>query len=99
MDLLSLRDQLSVEIFYDVIRPNILLIEKALQGKVVIPDFLGFCSEVRNIYEATKTSRVGEVAQYIPQLARVDPELYGVGLCTIDGQRFAIGDTTVDFSA
>ena len=93
----GLRDQLSVEMFCEVIRPNILLVEQALQGKVLIPDFLDFCSEVSNIYEVTKENRGGEIANYIPQLAKVDPELYGVGLCTIDGQRFSIGDTDLDF--
>ena len=93
----GLRDQLSVESFCDVIRPNILLVEQALQGKVVIPDFRDFCTEISHIYDYTKANRHGEVAAYIPQLAKVDPELYGLGLCTIDGQRFSIGDTKVEF--
>ncbi|MEW8525628.1 MAG: glutaminase A [Candidatus Thiodiazotropha endolucinida] len=93
----GLRDRLSVEIFCDVIRPNILLVEQALQGKVVIPDFLDLCTEISTIYESTRANRDGEVADYIPQLAKVDPELYGVGLCTIDGQRFSIGDATAEF--
>ena len=93
----GLRDQLSVEQFCEIIRPNILLVEQALQGKVVIPDFLNFCAQVNDIYEGTKQNRDGDVADYIPQLAKIDPELYGVGLCTIDGQRYSIGDSTTDF--
>ena len=40
----------------------------------------------------------GVPAQYIPQLARGDPTKWGVSLCTIDGQRFSIGDTKDNFS-
>ena len=90
-------DELSRERFCDVIRPDILLIEQALQGKVVIPDFPELCVEVGRIYESTSSNHEGEVASYIPQLSKVDPDLYGVGVCTVDGQRYSVGDVTEDF--
>ena len=93
----GIRDCLSVEQFCEVIRPNILLVEQALQGKVVIPDFIEFSSQATEIYETTKDNREGNVADYIPQLAKIDPELYGVGICTIDGQRYSVGDSKNEF--
>jgi glutaminase len=33
------------------------------------------------------------VADYIPQLKRVDPEKFGIAVCTVDGQRYSVGDT------
>ena len=55
----------------------------------------------RNIYtifDETSNNKDGNVASYIPQFARVDPEQYGISICTVDGQRLNIGDTNVDFT-
>jgi glutaminase len=93
----GLRDRLSVDQFCEIIRPNILLVEQALQGRIVIPDFDSFCGEVTEIYRRTKSNAEGQVADYIPQLAKVNPDLYGVGLCTVDGQRLSVGETDIDF--
>lgn len=93
----TLRDGLDLNQFCELIRPNILLIEQALQGTLVIPDFEDFCSSLEQIFIATKENISGRVADYIPQLARVDPELYGAAVCTIDGQRWSIGDSQTDF--
>ena len=94
----GLQDDLPVERFCDVIRPNILLMEQALQGNVAIPDFAQFSAEIDRIYDRTKAVTDGEVASYIPQLAKVSPDRYGVALCTVDGQRHAAGDAREDFS-
>jgi len=84
--------------FSEAVRPNILLIERALQGNLVVPDFDEFCSEIARIYTETKANRGGNLADYIPQLANVDPDLFGAAVCTVDGQRFSVGDTAEDFS-
>ena len=86
--------------FARAIRNNILLIERALQGNMVIPDFADFCDDIRRIYEATLANRSGKAANYIPQLDLKEPEVdqYGVAMCTIDGQRFSIGDSREFFT-
>ncbi len=94
----GLRDRVAYEEFCAAIRPNILLVEQALQGNMIIPDFQAFSSRIQAIYEQTSENRTGEVASYIPQLARVDPNRFGVSLCTIDGQRYSVGDARVHFS-
>ncbi len=35
----------------------------------------------------------GNVATYIPELAKVDPSLFGIALVTADGQAYEVGDT------
>jgi glutaminase len=90
--------QINYETFTSITRPNILLIEKALSGNLVIPRFSWFREEMRSLYESSRGNRDGKVADYIPQLGRVDPERFAVSLCTVDGQRFSQGDSKVDFS-
>lgn len=36
--------------------------------------------------------REGKVASYIPELAKVDPDLFAIALVTVDGQIYEIGD-------
>ncbi|WP_327035094.1 glutaminase A [Micromonospora ureilytica] len=68
------------------------VIEKSLRGDLVIPDFAALRTEIFAIYEGLRGVDDGQVADYIPQLGRVDPEKFGIALCTTDGQRFALGD-------
>jgi hypothetical protein len=84
--------RLEYDEFVDVIRPSILTVERALRQDLVIPDFPGFSRELARIYDQTTQNQSGDVADYIPQLGRVDPDQYGVGVCTIDGQRTTLGD-------
>lgn len=86
--------------FARAIRHNIRLIERAIQGDLVILEFDAFRTEIDRIYEATRKNRSGNPADYIPQLNFSEPEAdqYGVALCTIDGQRHAAGDSKSYFS-
>ncbi len=90
-------DRLDRGDFYAAIRPNILLVEQALQGNLVVPDFQDVCRDLDWLFIATAENRAGAVADYIPQLSRVDPDLFGAAVCTVDGQRWARGDAQIDF--
>lgn len=74
------------------------LLQKALQGKFVVPDFPTFCTKITDIYEQVRSNSGGKVATYIPQLAKVPATKFGVAVCTVDGQRFALGDSAEHFS-
>lgn len=88
---------LSFETFCLVVRPNLLLVEKALQGGLVLPEFDAFTRDLGEIFEGARANVSGKVADYIPQLGRVAAEQFGVAVCSIDGQRWQKGDATVDF--
>ena len=40
----------------------------------------------------------GKVADYIPQLAKVDPNQFGISIATVDGEIFSAGDAATSFS-
>ena len=56
-----------------------------------------FCSEITIIYNKLINNEMGNVASYIPQLAKVDPNLFGISVFSIDGRVFNIGDTQENF--
>lgn len=86
--------------FCQAIRPNIQLIERVLQGNLIIPDFAKFCQEIQQLYDVTRANRDGQAPSYIPQLALQEPDIdqYSIALCTIDGQRYTYGDAQTFFS-
>jgi glutaminase len=88
------------EVFCNAVRPNILLLERALQGRMIIPDFKGFCVDIARIFSATRANRSGETASYIPQLnlQGAEADRFGVALCTVDGQRQSFGDAQEYFT-
>jgi glutaminase len=53
---------------------------------------------VSDAYERFLPRDDGAVAEYIPALARIDPDLFGICVVGVTGRRFAIGDRTVGFS-
>ncbi|CAN5377084.1 glutaminase A [soil metagenome] len=80
--------------FVEITKNNLSLIENTLCGNLIIPNFSDFCHKLDEIYAMISSDNTGEVASYIPQLSRVNPEQYGVAICTIDGQMHSIGDAT-----
>ncbi|XP_073958188.1 glutaminase liver isoform, mitochondrial-like isoform X5 [Choristoneura fumiferana] len=90
--------KLDRKVFKEVIAPNIVLITRAFRSQFVIPDFQDFIKDIEEMYWSAKSNTDGKVASYIPQLARASSENWGVSVCTIDGQRFSIGDVAVPFT-
>jgi glutaminase len=53
---------------------------------------------VNEAYTNFKNDTGGKNADYIPELAKVDPKLFGVAIVTTDNQSLAMGDVTQPFS-
>ena len=82
---------LTIEQFTAICEASGGLIARALRGDLVVPDFPLLKSELQQMADRVRTDDGGAVADYIPQLKRVDPDKFGFGVCTVDGQRFTIG--------
>ena len=91
-------DKIVFEDFISIIRTSGLLVEKALRGQLALPDFIDFSKNLDKIFDQVKKMKAGELASYIPPLAEVDPDQFGIAIVTIDGQIYQRGDSLKDFS-
>ena len=53
---------------------------------------------INTAYAKFKDLQEGKNADYIPALAKVDPQLFGIALITPDGRIYTAGDTTTEVS-
>ncbi|WKX94232.1 hypothetical protein Q1695_011470 [Nippostrongylus brasiliensis] len=83
--------------FKECITPAILLISQVLRSQMIIPSWEEFCGRIKEIFEECRCDSSGSVSTYIPQLTRQDPNLWGLSICTIDGQRVSFGDYKSNF--
>jgi glutaminase len=60
------------------------------------PDLAGIVERIRDDLEPR--FGVGKPADYIPELAGVDPRRFGIAIATLDGQSYGAGDVDVAFS-
>ncbi|XP_069003990.1 glutaminase 2b isoform X1 [Embiotoca jacksoni] len=85
------------DLFHRCVGGNIVLLIQAFRKRFIIPEFDVFSQKINEIYKTVQNISDGKVADYIPQLAKFSPELWGVSLCTVDGQRHSVGDTKLPF--
>ncbi|KAM3877798.1 glutaminase kidney isoform, mitochondrial-like [Diretmus argenteus] len=85
------------ELFHRCVGGNIVLLIQAFRKKFIIPEFDAFAQKINEIYNTVQRQTDGQVADYIPHLAKFSPDLWGVSLCTVDGQRHSVGDTKQPF--
>ncbi|XP_055016471.1 glutaminase 2b isoform X2 [Boleophthalmus pectinirostris] len=85
------------DLFHRCMGGNIVLLIQAFRKKFIIPEFDIFAKQINEIYDTVEKQTEGKVADYIPQLAKFNPELWGVSVCTVDGQRHSVGDTKQPF--
>jgi glutaminase len=72
--------------------------QTAVQHSPVAPTKEEVQAAVDEAYEKFKSNQDGKNADYIPELAKVDPNLYGIAIVTADGQSVTKGDVDQAFS-
>jgi glutaminase len=89
--------QISFAQFKALAQHNSSLIRRAVEGNLAVPDFAALTADITRMYDELLSVRSGSVADYIPQLKRVDPDQLAIAVCTVDGQRFSVGDASTAF--
>nr|XP_057931854.1 glutaminase liver isoform, mitochondrial isoform X2 [Doryrhamphus excisus] len=72
--------------FHRCVTGVVSLLMKALQGRLVIPDFSSFTEETQKLF-----SRCRQLS-CIQDKDNMDTVKWGVSMCTVDGQRLSLGD-------
>jgi glutaminase len=62
------------------------------------PSTLPLQQYLATLYAKYRDLRDGAVAAYIPELARVDPDRFGICVISTDGYRYAVGDCDHEFT-
>uniref|UniRef100_A0AC34FTI4 Glutaminase n=1 Tax=Panagrolaimus sp. ES5 TaxID=591445 RepID=A0AC34FTI4_9BILA len=89
--------ELDREKFVSTLDDKTHVIKKALKNQMIIPNWQEFISEIHGLFEETKIYENGNLATYIPQLARSDPNAWGLSICTVDGQQASFGTHSSPF--
>lgn len=67
-------------------------------GTLKIHNWKNFTDKVKEIFNEVKQDNQGKVANYIPQLANVNEDLFSLCIVSNDGQVLELGDTSNTFS-
>jgi glutaminase len=68
-----------------------------MEGRPAVVDFAGFKHVLGQIFVRASSNCDGHVATYIPQLGKVNPEQFGLSVCSVDAQQVSFGDSDVKF--
>lgn len=97
-DQIPVLKSIPVDTFEQICRASASLINQALSGELILPDFTSFCAEIKQMYVECRGLTSGLPSQHIQQLARMSPDMWGVSICTVDGQRASFGHHSTPFS-
>jgi hypothetical protein len=53
---------------------------------------------LKQIYEEVKGNDGGAVADYIPELARANPDRFAISICDLSGEVYSVGDVEAPFT-
>ena len=89
--------KISFSTFLKFIHRDHYFFHRALSNNLAIKNFPAFKEQIIKIFKKVEKNKEGNVADYIPQLARVNPDKYAISICSVDGQKFSYGDFNDEF--
>jgi glutaminase len=94
----SVSASLSVEEFRSLFAINPSLFRRIAEDSLAVPDWDVFSRSIGDMFSEAAKANGGNVAAYIPELARVSADKFGLSVCSVDGQRSHYGDAQDPFS-
>lgn len=91
-------ERITKDMLAQIIEDHEEFVKKVLSEDFIIPEFMRFKQEIKEIFDNCKKNNSGKNADYIPELKNANPNDWGVSVCTVDGQQLKIGDTGTLFS-
>jgi glutaminase len=76
----------------------LLLVAMSSAARPSLPDDATIAAALKKAYNDYKSLEEGANADYIPALAKVDSNLYGIALVTVDGKVYTMGDLDTEVS-
>jgi glutaminase len=98
LDAVATDRQLTLQEFADAIASCTTLVHKCVTGGLRIPDFDTFAAVIKDVFTEVLPNKDGANADYIPQLAEVNPDQFGISVTSVDGQHYSVGDSDVSFN-
>jgi len=83
---------------FDKIFSECAIVRKCLTGELVVRDFDVVKRKFEDLFNAAAPNKSGVTCQSIGALAAQDPEVWAVGVCSVDGQRMSFGDCKQTFT-
>jgi len=84
--------------FRHILADNYVFINKIFKNRLVVPDFDGFRNNIAKLYHDLIKIETGDADAWLKKINHLDENHFGISVCTVDGQRFSIGDATTPFS-
>lgn len=85
------------ETFHQLVKDDVDLVRKAYTTKYAVPEFNRFTEAIKRIFNSCKDNNAGKVSTSNPQFSKFSHDRWGLSICTVDGQRFGIGDCDMKF--
>lgn len=88
---------------FEELTTGLIFLRRVLEFSLVIPQYEPFHHNLNRLYTEIKEDKNnefqwGEVATYIPPLAKADPNWFATSFCSADGQFSQFGDIDGKFS-